>query len=168
MRGRLHHKFFAEIGMFSAIDTKKDPDGAGPLQSGFDDDFNEIMVFTAPDGARTNAREDEPSVFIPCIIETDSWEALQQYQAGNQPNTNIIITSHRKELERLELLNVERGEPLVRVNDRMLSIRDDCKRIIYKPRAPFYITQVRPAFGIGRTPDLFNFTLEDRENFAKS
>jgi hypothetical protein len=166
MRGRLHHTFFAEILMISNIETRKDPDGAGALTSGYDDDFDEIMVFTGPKG-REEARRDEHAILVECNIETDSWEAMQQYAQGNTPDTNIIMIVHRRELERKALINVERGEPIIRVNDKLVSIRDRCQRVVYRPREPFYVTQVRPTFGIGTTPDLFNFTLEDREQAVR-
>lgn len=168
MRGRLHHKFYAEIAMLAAAQTRSvDPDGAGPLTGGFDDDFDEILVFTQA-GSRQEARRDAESVFVPCNVKTEDWEALQQFMSGNVPNSQLVLIIHRKDLEGMELINVDRGEPLIRVNDRILSFRDENHRILYQPRAPFYVTEVRPEFGIARTPDLFNVTLQDRENFPKS
>lgn len=168
MRGRLHHKFYAEIAMLAAKQTRAtDPDGAGPLTGGFDDDFNEILVFTQS-GQRQEARRDEESVFVPCNVRTQDWEALQQFMAGNAPDTHIILVVHRKDLERMELINPDRGEPLIRASDRIVSFRDDCHRILFQPRSPFYVTEVRPEFGIAKTPDIFNIVVEDRENFPKS
>ena len=167
MRGRLHHKFWAEFAQLDAIQTRADPDGAGPLTSGYDDDFDEIMVFTTPAGQREEARVDQDSVFVPCNVQDTTWEALMQLMAGNSPDTKIVIVTHRKDLERMNLINPLTGETLVRVNDRVLSFRDRCKNVLYQPRFPFYVTQVMPTWGIGEKPDLVLFTCEDREQFAR-
>lgn len=168
MRGRLHHKFYAEIAQLDAVHTRTDdPDGTGPLTSGFDDDFDEIMVFTSPTTGRQEARVDQAPVFVPCNVIDTSWEALLQLMAGNSPDTKIVMVTHRRALEAMQLIRPETGESIIRVNDRVVSFRDKCQRMIYQPRTPFYITQVQPTFGIGEKPDLVLFTCEDRESFAR-
>lgn len=169
MRGRLHHKFFAEIAQLDAVHTRADdPDGAGPLTGGYDDDFDEILVFTTPAGVREEARVDEPSVFIPCNVASESWEALAQMAAGNSPQSKVEIIVHRRDLEAMDLINGDTGELLIRTSDKLVSLRDECKRYVYLFRAPLFVVQVAPSFGIGTTPDLFTLSIDNRDTFVRS
>ena len=168
MHSRLHHRFWIEFAQLDAISTRADdPDGAGPLTGGFDDDFGELLVFTTPAGARQSTRQDKPSVFVPCNIASEKWEVLQQLMAGNSPDTSLQVIASRYVLQQMLLINPDNGECLIRVNDRALSVRDRCRNTVMQFRQPFYVTQVRPTFGIAETPDLIVFTLEDRENFPR-
>lgn len=166
MRPRLHHAFFLEIAMLDAISTRADTEG-GKVASGFDDDFGETVVVTTTAG-RTKSRKEE-TVLIPSQLETPLVEALQQLHTGNVPDTRIQAVWARKDLAAMGLIVPESGEPLPRVNDRLVSVRDKCKSLVWEVRTPpgLYITQVAPAFGISRRADLYVVTFEDREQFVR-
>jgi hypothetical protein len=170
MRGRLHHTFLAEFVQIDAAQTRtQDPDDVGDtLSGGFDDDFDEIFVFTKADGSRVSAKQEQPPVFLACNVETESWQALQQMMAGNAPNTQVVIVVHRRSLEELQLFDPKTGDTLIRVNDKLVSLRDSCRCVLARPRRPWYVTQIAPSFGIGTTPDLYSFTIEDREDFSRA
>lgn len=166
MRGRLHHPFFAEIVQLSAIRTREDADGPGPaLASGYDDDFDEVIVLTDAGGERVSGRDEESPVFLPCNVEVTSFQALSQLASGNAPDSKIQLVFHRKDLEEQRLIDCDTGECLVRVNDRLVSLRDDCRRVVQVIRTPpgLYVTEVQPTFGIGRTPDLLLMSFQDRK-----
>ena len=44
MRGRLINPFLAELAQLDMAATAADPDGAGPLTSGYDSDFKETAM----------------------------------------------------------------------------------------------------------------------------
>ncbi len=169
MRSRLHHKFFAEILMLDAVHTRADdPDAGGPLVSGYDDDFDEILVFTTPTGQREEARVDQPPLFVPCNVASTAWEGLQEMMAGNSPTSRVELIVHRKDLEAMELMNTETGEAIVRPSDKLVSLRDECMHYVYKFRAPLFVVGVAPSFGIGTTPDLFTLSIDNRDTFVRA
>lgn len=161
------HKQLAEFTLLDAARTRDEdpPDDAGEVTSGYDDDFHEVVVFTQ-NGKRVEARKDTPSIFVACNVVTESWDALRQLTAGNSPTSKIEIVIHRRTLECLDLIDCDTGQAKIRVNDKLISIRDRCKRMAYKPQFPLYVVEVAPIFGIGETPDLIQITCEDRERFA--
>ena len=133
------------------------------IVSGYDDDFKEIVVVSAP--TRTSERQEQDSIFVPSQIESPSLEMLEQMAAGNVPDSKMMLVWARKDLEELHLIVPETGECLVRVNDRLVSIRDKCMNLIQAIRSPpgLYVTEVRPTWGIAGHRDLFVVTLDDRE-----
>lgn len=137
--------------------------GGGLVSSGFDEDFKEIVVLSTP--KRTDERQEQESIFIPSQIESDSYEMLVQMSAGNMPDTKAQLVWARKDLVELGLIVPETGECLVRVNDRVVSIRDNCKNVLLSVRTPpgLYVTEVRPTWGLSSVGDLFIVTLDDRE-----
>jgi hypothetical protein len=169
MRGRLYHKFFAEFGTIDAQTIREVPTGTDPeLASGFDDDFGEVIVFTTPNGAREQARKEE-TVLIPCNIENEAEEALDQRAAGNSPNSRLVVVVTRKTLDRMNLVNKENGESKIRVNDRLVSIQDKCGTIVrafVKPPS-MYVTESKWIFGISQLPELLLLTCEEREQFTR-
>lgn len=168
MRGRLHHTFLAELVQLDAVVTRE-ADGAGPaLASGFDDDFDEVIVFTQ-NNQRTSGRDEQEPIFVPCNVEITAFQALAQFMAGNSPDSKIQLVFHRKDLEARNLINCDTGEFYVRVNDRLASIRDHCRNVVQAIRTPpgLYVTEVQPSFGIGTKPDLILITFEEREQFAR-
>jgi hypothetical protein len=167
MRPRILHPFYVEVAMLDAVATREETeqsDDVPELVSGFDDDFKEVIVFSSPAG-RTSGRLEQVPLFIPSQIESPSFEALQQMSAGNMPDYKFTLVWARKDLECLNLIVPETGECLVRVNDRVVSIRDKCLHVIQTIRTPpgLYVTEVRPTWGIAGHRDLFLVTLDDRE-----
>ncbi len=173
MRPRVLSSFFAEFAQLSAIATRKDPKATADPHaivptSGYDDDFKETIMLI-DQGVRTSARKESTPVFIPCQVEADTMDALSQQAAGNVPDAKIVVVTAYKDLERMRLIDPDTGECMVKVNDRLVSIRDRCMCVIRAIRTPpgLYVTQCLPSYGFGGRPDLLMFTLEDREQGAK-
>jgi len=133
------------------------------ITSGYDDDFKEIVVVSNP--TRTTERQEQDPILIPSQIEDPTFRALMQMSAGNIPDTKLELVWARKDLECLSLIVPETGVPLIRVNDRVASIRDRCGSPIMRIFTPpgLYVTDVRPTWGIAQRGDLFIVTLDDRE-----
>jgi hypothetical protein len=158
VRPRLHFAFLLEVAQLDAVATRADGD--------YDDVLKEVRVTTEA-GVRTPGRQEQPTVLIPSQIELPTLEALVQMSAGNMPDMKLTAVWAMKDLERLGLVVPETGELLVRVADRIVSVRenDECKRVIQVVRTPpgLYVTNVQPVFGMAATRDLFLVTLDDRE-----
>lgn len=156
-----------EVRMLDAIATRAATEQSADvpeITSGFDDDFKEIVVVTV-NGKRKLERKESPSFFVPSQIESPTFEALVQMSAGNIPNTEMTLVWARKDVESLGLIVPDTGECLVRVNDRIVSIRDRCGHLVQKIREPqgLFVTQVRPTWGLAGQRDLFLISLADRE-----
>jgi hypothetical protein len=169
MRGRLINPFLAEIARLDTVATAADPDGAGPLSSGYDPDFKETVVLEEA-GARRDARREMPPVLVPCQVEVGAFEALQQLAAGNSPDSRVTLVFHLRDLERLGLVDPASGDARLRVNDRLVAIRDLGGNLVQAVRTPpgLYITEVQPqSFGLGRHRNLALVTLQERELAAR-
>ena len=70
MRGRLIFPFLAELHRLDTTGTATtDPDGAGPLTSGYDPDFKEpVGVDSNDDGIGESVRIEHPPVRLPCQV----------------------------------------------------------------------------------------------------
>jgi hypothetical protein len=153
--------YYLEIAMLDAVATRELSEPS--IASGFDDDFREIVVFSAPQ--RESAKQERPPLFIPSQIESPTLEMLMQMGAGNTPDSKVTLVWARKDLVARDLIVPETGETLIRVNDRVVAIRDKCMNLIRKIRTPpgLYITEIRPTWGMAALGDLFVVTLEDRQ-----
>ena len=146
-----------------------DPDGsAGPLTSGYDDDFREPVVLLRDEVADDTtgiALRKETFIRVPCQIEPQSWEQLRQLLGGSSPNAAVRIVFHFRDLERLCFIDSDTGEALIRNNDRLCSIFGCDGELLQEVRNPpgLFATQVRPNFGIGRSRNLLIATFEERE-----
>lgn len=163
MRPRIHHAFFAEVAQIDAVRTRAEH-GPAQIQSGFDDDFDEIVVVSQPSGTRQSDRLEKAAVFIPSQVEDPTFDVLRQLAAGGQLDTKLSLVWAMKDLEALGLLARGTGEPLIRSGDRLVSLRDRTMRIVQTIRTPpgLYVTEVRPAWGIAQHRDLFVVSFQDR------
>ena len=147
-RGRLIYVFLAEI---HRLDTKSiaqyDPDGTGPHTGGYDPDFKEpVLVDLDDDGVSERIRHEYPPVQIPCQVEPDTFEALSMHASGNVPDSEIALIFHFRDLERLDLVDVDTGDSLIRPGDRLGAIYDKQGNLIQKIRNPpgLYVNEARP------------------------
>lgn len=172
-RGSLLFPYLAEIAQLDTEATAEDP--AGTLTGGYDDDFQEPIVYEgAGSGSRVDARK-ESLVLVPCQVETISFERLEQFASGNSPDSAIVLTFHFKDLERLGLVE-DSGIAKLRVNDRLNSIRELCGGVAgytagaivqQVPTPPgLYLTHARPSGWKGRR-NLLVCTFEDRRLSAR-
>ena len=165
MRGRLINPFLAEIARLDTSATAADPDGAGPLASGYDPDFKETIVVEEPTGRRDARREMTP-IRIPCQVEVGAFETLQQLAPGSSPSSRVTLVFHFADLERLGLVDAATGDALLRVNDRLVAIYDMAGNLVQAVRTPpgLYATEVQPqSFGLGGARNLLLVTLQSRE-----
>jgi hypothetical protein len=151
MRGRLIFAFLAEL---YRLDTKalatEDPDGAGPLVSGYDPDFKEpVLVDTNDDGLGERIRKEHSPVRVPCQVEPDSFEVLQEYASGNSPRSRIRLVFHFADLERMALVDSASGDALIRVGDRLGGLYDRSDVLVQAFRSFLFVTEARPiGFGL--------------------
>jgi len=171
MRGRLIFKFLAEVcRLDTAATASLDPDGSGPLESGYDPDFKEsVLVDTNDDGIGERIRQEHPAVQIPCQVDTKAFEELRMLASGNAPRTRVDLVFHFKDLERLGLVDLPSGDALLRPGDRLVAIYDLCGDLVQEVRTPpcLYVTEARPiGFGLNiQKPkrNLLMVTFEDRK-----
>ena len=174
MRGSLIFAFLAEL---HRIDTQAtaavDPDGAGPLSSGYDPDFKEpLLVDPNDEGLGASTRREHPPVQLPCQVEPDVFEALVMAASGNSPRSQVKLVFHFRDLERLGLVDLASGEARVRVGDRLGALLDRGGALVQRIRAPpgLYVTEARPiGFGLFRPRpqrNLLLVTFEPRSTAA--
>ena len=163
----LINPYEAELAQLDTIATADDPDGAGPLDSGYDDDFKEPVVMTSVGGERTDARKEKILfVRVPCQIEPNMIEALQQLGNGDSPDSRVVLCFLFRDLQKLGLVDAATGESTIRKGDRLNAIYQRCGGpLVQKLRNPpgFYVTQVAFGAGIGRGQTTLIVTFEDRE-----
>lgn len=169
MTGFLNNPFLVEIAQLDVLETDKDPDGAGLLTSGFDDDFKETIPYDQPNAAgtvvtRTTTRK-ENTICAPAQVSSKTFEALQQLRSGNSPDSVIELTFLASDLAQLDLLDSETGLAKIKINDRLVAIRD-CQGETLIQRIPdppgLFVTHVRPSGFLGQSHNLFVVTFEDR------
>lgn len=165
------------------IDTEAtrttDPDGAGPLTSGYDDVFEEpVLVPVAEESAGIPAQGSQrgaeatiygPEITVEAQIEVDDYNRLRQFAAGDVPSFEIRCVMHYAELERLGLIGPD-GSTTFRKNDRLRRIIDQMGVTLLEVPYPPGLYLVHPqdrSFGlIGGTRNLFVAHFSDREQGA--
>lgn len=171
MRGRLIFAFLAELHRLDTHATvTTDPDGDGPLESGYDPDFKEsVLVDRNDDGIGERVREEHLPVRVPCQVESKSFEELRMLGSGNAPKSQVDLVLHFRDLERLGLVDEASGDALVRPGDRLGAIYDKAGSLVQEVRTPpgLYVTEARPVgFGLNRARpnrNLLLVTFEDRQ-----
>lgn len=165
-RGRLIHPFIAELARLDTAGTAADPDAGGPLVSGYDDDFREVVKLP---GTGLSARKELPAIFVPCQPEIGTFEQLQQLASGAAPNAQLKLVFHFADLETMGLVDAATGEALIRNNDRLVSIRrfsdNTLIQAIKTSTGGLFVTEVQPqSFGLsGGERNLLLCTFEERE-----
>jgi hypothetical protein len=169
MRGRLINKFLADIARLDTVASAADPDGTGPTSSGYDDDFREPVVINAggtTTNVRTDTRQEQATISIPCQVETAMHERLLMAPGGNLSESSINLVFHYCDLEQLGLLDDD-GNAQLRVNDRLVQLRRMCGDQGVEQKLPsggLYATHVIPtAFGIGGRRNLLIVTFDSRD-----
>lgn len=166
MRGRLINPFLAELAQLDTAATGADPDGAGPLTSGYDPDFRETVIAPSNTGRGVDARKEKSPIRIPCQVEVATFEALQAATGGNSPNSRVTLVFHFQDLERMGLVDAASGDALLRINDRLVALYELGGKLVQAIRTPpgLYATEVQPqSFGLGLARNLLLVTFEERE-----
>jgi hypothetical protein len=169
VRGRLIIPFLVEIRqMDTAATAALDPDGPGPLVSGFDPDFKEPVRVT-------NAyiiRQEKPPVLVECQPEIGLYGQLNQQNAGNDPRDQFTLIFHFQYLEEHDLVDAVTGEAKIRVGDRAIAIYKLDGTFIQRfglDGEGFFCTEAQPqSFGLsGGERNLLICTFESRDKAAK-
>jgi hypothetical protein len=166
VRGRLINPFLAEIAQLDTVATAADPDGAGPLVSGYDRDFKETALVPGAAWRGTDARREKAALRVPCQVEMQTFGELQELLTGMSPRSHLALVFHFEDLERLDLVEPSTGDARLRVDDRLVSLRDyHTGDLVQAMRTPpgLYITEVQPqSFGLGLRRNLLIATFNDR------
>ncbi len=170
-RGRLIFPFTADLRQLDTAATAGDPDGAGPLESGYDEDFREpVYVPEAGKQIGTSARVEKDALLLSCQVEPVNDDALRQLFAGNVPNTSVILIFHFEDLESGGLIDPN-GNAMIRIGDRLDALYDktDAKVQSFPFPPGVYVTEARPiGIGIGLRRNLLAVALEDREQAVEA
>lgn len=172
MRGRLIFPFLAEIKQLDTTATDAAP-GPGPdPPSGYDTDFRETVKVAQPgEQVGADARKEKDAIRVKCQVAPESHDALQQFQSGAVPSSEINLTFHYRDLERAGLVDSATGEALLRANDRLVAIRDLRGELVQAIRTPpgLYALEIRPvSYGLGRKRNLLMVRFEDREQGTRA
>jgi hypothetical protein len=144
MRGRLVFAFLAQLHRLDTLATATTPPG-------YDDDFKEPALLDVGNAIGERVRREHPPVLLPCQVESDAFEALQSFAAGNSPRSHARLVFHFSHLERAGLVNPTTGVALVHVGDRLGAIFDSAGQLVQSVRTPpgLYVTEARPiGFGL--------------------
>lgn len=165
MRGRLLQIFSAELAQLDTAGTASDPDGPGPLTSGYDPDFQETVLVPSAQGPGNDARREKPPLKVPCQIEVQTFGELAELATGNSPRSRLVLVFHFVDLERRGLVDPATGEALLRVGDRLVAIRDHrTGRLVQAIRTPpgLYLIEPQPQFGLAGQRNLLLATFGER------
>lgn len=168
MRGRLIWPFLAEIAQYDADATDADPDGTGPLTSGFDDVLMEpVRIADGSESGSHSARKEKAAIRVRCQFEDNAEEQARQLMAGAAPRTSVICTFHFSDLERAGLVDATTGDPKLHNGDRLAGLyRTDGTLVRTFANPPgLFATAIKPSgFGLSsKTRNLLLVTFEDRE-----
>ncbi len=175
MRGRLIFKFQAQIYRLDAAQiSQTDPDGPGPLHSGYDSDFREpALVDSDDDGVGEPVRLEHRPIRIPCQVEPEVADELRMLPAGNAPNRTLELVLHFRDLERLGLVDTDTGVPLIQAGDRLGALHDRRGELVQAFREPpgLFVTETQSTgFGLNRARprrNLLMVTFEDRQQATR-
>lgn len=144
MRGRLIFAFLAELYRLDTLATATTPPG-------YDADFKEPALLDTGDALGARVRGELPPVLVPCQVDSDAFDALQMFAAGNSPRSHLRLVFHFAHLERAGLVDPATGTALIRVGDRLGAIFDSAGELVQSVRTPpgLYVTEARPiGFGL--------------------
>lgn len=166
MRGRLINPFAAELAQLDAAATAADPDGPGPLTSGYDADFQETVLVPSSGGRGRDARREKPPIRVPCQVESQAFGELTELATGNSPRSHLVLVFHFADLEQLGLVDPTTGDVLLRPGDRLVAIRDlRTGAVVQAIRTPpgLYLSEAQPqSFGLGGRRNLLLATFGER------
>jgi hypothetical protein len=117
-RGALIFPITAEIGRLDLTATAADPDGAGPMVSGYDADYREPVVTPSGDGLGVINRR-ELMVKVPAQVDGlntdgDDLQRLQMLSSGDTKMNVMTLVFHFVDLERLGLVDLTSGRALLK------------------------------------------------------
>lgn len=168
MRGRLIYPFVIKLAQLDTTATAADPDGAGELTSGYDEDFREpvTVLANADDQTGESTRTESGPIEFLAQVEPMQFEKLKMMASGVSPTSRFALVAHYEDLENRGLVDATTGKPTIRVNDRLVSIHNchtgELVEAITDPPG-LYVVQVQSrGFGFGRGHNLLLIEFEER------
>lgn len=165
-RGRLMNPFSIELGQLNLAATAADPDGGGPLTSGYDPVFRETRLLHTSNGLGVSARA-ETLIKLPGQFgSTQSLSALMEAQNGNLSPTEFEILFHFRDLERLGLIDTVTGTAKIKIGDRLNAIYKCCDgSLIQQVKNPpgCFCTKASPTFGLHNSRNLLITSWKSRD-----
>lgn len=158
MRGRLIYPFLLEL---QQLDTRATADV--PL-GGYDPIFNEPLQ--VPDGTQFGAStRRETQLFVEAQVDPTAFNAARVMAGGIVRDARVTCMVHFRELEDRGLLD-ERGQPMIRVNDRLAGIwnKYSRERVLDIPDPPgLYVRETLvTGFGFGGARNLLQLEFAPR------
>lgn len=171
-RGRLIFPFIVELAQLDTAATAADPDGAGELTSGYDDDFRTpLKVLADPSDQVGVSTRQESIVQVRAQIEPDQFERLNALLSGDSPRARFAIVCHFRDLERDGLVDATTGAALLRKRDRItriLTTKGALVRTIPNPPGLFCVEVQDRGFGPGGMRNLLLLSFEARDTSTES
>lgn len=169
-RGRLIFPFTVELGLLDTYATATtDPDGAGPLVSGYDDEFREpVMVATPGESDPGKMARIETVVRFLAQIEDDISDMAEQLASGNSPQNMMGLVFHYSELEAAGAIQTVSGKPIIKApGARLISIRDPKSGELierYDAEPGYWATQAKSmGYGLGQRRNLLLVVFQERD-----
>ena len=165
-RGRLIYPFTVQIARLDIAATAADPDGAGPLTTGLDPDFKEIVVLPTADGVGAAARAETLIKLPGQFVSTSAFADLQAAATGNLASVEFQILFHFRDLESLGLVDAITGSAKIKIGDRLNAIYDYSSGVLVqavKNPPGAFITRAKPIFGLQMRRNLLECTFKSRD-----
>lgn len=125
-------------------------DPPGTPTSGLNDILRAPVVINQG-GVRTVARVEMAEVKVPCQREDKTLDQLSMAFTGNDPVTTIAFVLHRKDLDRLGLLDSD-GNCVLKARDRIARVEDKRGNTVETWPKPLFIYEIRGgSHGMGPT-----------------
>lgn len=157
-RGRLIFPMQVVLGLLDTAATAADPDGTGPLQSGYDDEFREPLALPGIGSAAGKLRRVERVVRFMAQVEDDTEGLIELSASGNNPQNTIGLVFHFQELEAAGAVQLAKGKPIIKApGARLISINNPkTGQLIedYTDSPGMWATQAKSmGFGLGPNRD---------------
>ncbi len=168
MRGRLIFPMIIELAQLDTDATAADPDGAGPLTRGYDDEFREPVLVPPSDtgsSSRGAMRRVETLVRVSAQLEDDAYEMLSMLATGRSPQGQLKAVIHFEELERRGMVGAD-GLPTIHINDRLAAVYQASGTLIQTIANPpgLFCVESQPRLGgLGGTRNLLLLSFEARQ-----
>jgi len=115
-----------------------------PPGSDYDEGYDHILeepVVSRTAGVRTVPRQEMTAVTVPAQVETAHYEELNAIFGGDNPATDQVFVFHRRDLERLSLLDANK-DCVLKPGDRIDHLEKN-GRTVKTYSKPLYIYEIR-------------------------
>ncbi len=170
MAGRLIFPFLAEIAQLDIQGTAADPDGAGPLQSGYDEIYRETQLISSMTSELgVDARVEKALVRVPAQFHTGptigDLMALKETTSGNVATASVQVLMMFSDLDSLGLVDSNTGTALIKIGDRLSAVYTLGGELVQQILTPpgLYVTKAVPIYGLKSVRSLLEVTFESRD-----